>query len=46
MTAEKETIRHSIVIPVYNAGKTLPDTLVALKNQSVSPDDYGSDRRG
>jgi cellulose synthase/poly-beta-1,6-N-acetylglucosamine synthase-like glycosyltransferase len=40
MTSEKKTIRYSIVIPAYNAGKTLSDTLVALKQQTVSPDQY------
>jgi cellulose synthase/poly-beta-1,6-N-acetylglucosamine synthase-like glycosyltransferase len=40
MAAEKETIRYSVVIPAYNAGKTLPDTLIALKQQSVSPAEY------
>jgi cellulose synthase/poly-beta-1,6-N-acetylglucosamine synthase-like glycosyltransferase len=40
MTFEKETISYSVIIPAYNAGKTLPDTLIALKHQSVSPDDY------
>jgi cellulose synthase/poly-beta-1,6-N-acetylglucosamine synthase-like glycosyltransferase len=40
MTAEKEIIRYSIVIPAYNAAKTLPDTLIALQNQSVSSEDY------
>jgi GT2 family glycosyltransferase len=33
-------IRYSVVIPAYNAGKTLPDTLIALRNQSVFQDDY------
>ncbi|MBN2569640.1 MAG: glycosyltransferase [Deltaproteobacteria bacterium] len=40
MTAEKETIRYSIVIPAYNADKTLSDTLIALKNQSVASEGY------
>jgi len=40
MTDEKEKIRYSVIIPAFNAGKTLPDTLVALKQQSVSPDEY------
>lgn len=40
MTAEKEKIRYSVIIPAFNAGKTLPDTLVALKQQTVSPDEY------
>lgn len=40
MTAEKEKICYSIVIPAHNANKTLSDTLIALKHQSISPDDY------
>ena len=40
MTDEKEYIRYSVIIPAYNAGKTLPDTLVALKDQSVSNGEY------
>ena len=40
MATEKETIRYSVIIPTFNAGKTLPDTLVALKHQTVSPDEY------
>ena len=40
MTSKKETIRYSVIIPAYNAGKTILDALIALKNQSVSPDDY------
>lgn len=40
MTDEKEMIPYSVVIPAYNAAKTLPDTLVALKKQSVSLSDY------
>ena len=38
--AEKKTIRYSIIIPAYNAGRTLPDTLTALKQQTISPDEY------
>ncbi len=37
--AEKKTIRYSIIIPAYNAGRTLPDTLAALKQQTISPDE-------
>ena len=33
-------ISYSVVIPAYNACKTLPDTLTALQNQSVSISDY------
>jgi glycosyltransferase involved in cell wall biosynthesis len=40
MTAEKETILYSVVIPAYNADKTLSDTLIALKHQSIYPADY------
>ncbi len=40
MTAEKVAVRYSVVIPAYNAGRTLPDTLAALRNQSVPPEDY------
>jgi cellulose synthase/poly-beta-1,6-N-acetylglucosamine synthase-like glycosyltransferase len=40
MTAEKEKICYSIVIPAHNADKTLSDTLIALKHQSISPADY------
>lgn len=40
MTDENQKIRYSVVIPAYNAGKTLPDTLIALKNQTVSSSDY------
>jgi cellulose synthase/poly-beta-1,6-N-acetylglucosamine synthase-like glycosyltransferase len=40
MTDEKETIRYSVVIPAYNAGITLSDTLISLKNQSVSQGEY------
>lgn len=40
MAAEKETIRYSVIIPAFNAGKTLSDTLVALKQQSISPAEY------
>lgn len=40
MTVDKQKIQYSVVIPAYNAAKTLPDTLIALKNQSVSPGDY------
>lgn len=40
MTAEKNTVLYSIVIPAYDAAQTLPDTLAALRNQSVPPDDY------
>jgi cellulose synthase/poly-beta-1,6-N-acetylglucosamine synthase-like glycosyltransferase len=38
--AEKKTIRYSIIIPAYNAGRTLPDTLTALKQQTIFPDEY------
>ncbi len=38
--AEKKTIRYSVIIPAYNAGKTLPDTLAALKRQTISHDEY------
>ncbi|MEN6509871.1 MAG: glycosyltransferase [Smithella sp.] len=38
--AEKKTIRYSVVIPAYNAGRTLPDTLAALKQQTISHDEY------
>jgi len=40
MTTEKETIRYSIIIPAYNAAKTLQDALVALQQQSVSATEY------
>lgn len=40
MSETKQMIRYSVVIPAYNACKTLPDTLIALRNQSVSPSDY------
>lgn len=33
-------IRYSVIIPAYNAAKTLPDTLVALKNQTAPSGDY------
>jgi len=38
--SEKETIYYSVIIPAYNAGKTLSDTLFALQNQSVPRDSY------
>jgi len=38
--AEKKTIRYSVIIPAYNAGKTLPDTLAALKQQTISHNEY------
>ena len=38
-TAEK-TIHYSIVIPAYNAGQILSDTLSALQDQSVPSEDY------
>ncbi|MBP1711749.1 MAG: spsQ 3 [Deltaproteobacteria bacterium] len=38
--AEKKTIRYSVVIPAYNAGRTLPDTLTALKQQTISHEEY------
>ncbi|PKN78571.1 MAG: glycosyl transferase family 2 [Deltaproteobacteria bacterium HGW-Deltaproteobacteria-1] len=37
--AEKKTIRYSVIIPAYNAGRTLPDTLAALKQQTISHDE-------
>jgi len=40
MATEKENIPYSVIIPAFNAGKTLPDTLLALKQQTVSPDEY------
>lgn len=40
MATEKEKIPYSVIIPAFNAGKTLPDTLFALKQQTVSPDEY------
>ena len=33
-------IRYTVIIPAYNAGKTLPQTLAALKDQTVSAEDY------
>lgn len=33
-------ILYSVIIPAYNADKTISDTLISLKNQSVSPDEY------
>ena len=40
MTVEKNTVLYSVVIPAYNAGKTLSETLAALQDQSVPPEDY------
>lgn len=40
MTDEAEIVRYSVVIPAFNAAGTLPDTLTALRNQSVSSHDY------
>jgi len=37
---EKKKIRYSVVIPAYNAGRSLPDTLAALKQQTISHDEY------
>lgn len=38
--AEKKTVRYSIIVPAYNAGRTLPDTLAALEHQTTFHDDY------
>lgn len=40
LTWPSHFIRYSIVIPAYNAGRTLSDTLAALRDQSVPPEDY------
>ena len=40
LTRPSHFIRYSIVIPAYNAGRTLSDTLAALQDQSLPPEDY------
>ena len=40
LTRPSHFIRYSIVIPAYNAGRTLSDTLAALRDQSIPPEDY------
>ena len=40
MAAEESTVLYSVIIPAYNAAKTLAGTLVALKEQTVSSSAY------
>ncbi len=34
------TVRYSVIVPAYNAEKTLPHTLEALRRQTVPPTEY------